>query len=299
MNRTGFTLIEIAVVTALLGLMSYLFLPSLAEGIERARIRDEDLILEELREEIVRSFSSVDAMRNVACLPAHDMGDSASLTQFDIHPRGSFVTGFEWYSKLERNRGGSFEVGAGAELAAQGALSRIAFNGLEQPRLLIVGPEEAGQCRYLLLSLVAPASRGLHLPVPDGSAEWFDAIWQHEWENPSGSLPTLWAERLTPDEQLAWQDGRGSTTNLACLRVSRIVQPKHKVVFNNTHATNSAWLDAEGRVTVVSSAPRSGVTSSSEFLAGRRMSIRRGATAPGTEVLRFHLHEETSITIQP
>lgn len=299
MKTRAFTLIEIALVTALLGLMSYLFLPSLADGIEQARIRDEDKVLEELRQEITRSFSNVDPWRNLSCLPTHAMGRSEAATVFDDRMHGGVVSGAEWFAKLERNRGGSVVAGEALGASGQGSLFHTAITPLSQRRLLFVGPDEPGQVRYLLLSIVAPPSRGLELPAPEAGVAWFDALWDHDWTSHEVGLPALWRDRLTPTQQTAWLDGRGNSTNLSCLRVLRIVQPKYRVTINNTHPTNHAWMDVDGSSDALVSAPRSGVSTSREILSGRRITIRRGAMAPGIEVLRFHLNEESSVTIQP
>ncbi|WP_404424712.1 hypothetical protein [Nibricoccus sp. IMCC34717] len=296
----AFTLLEIAVVTAILGLLSFLFLPSLANGIETQRIEAERVVLQTLADEVVRSFSVADPARNIAVLPSHSLGNAAATTWFDAGgARPSHVTGTEWYAKLARLRGDTVLIGEAVSREAQTALYQLGWNGVDQPRQLLAGPDEAGQQRYLLVSLVSPPTAALVMPPFDGTAALFEALWNHEWENPSADLPAEWLARLSPEEVARWREGRGTQSRVRCLRVQRIVQPKYRLLVNNTHATNSAWVDVEGITGAVVSAPASGVTASQEFLAGRLISIRRGATAPGNEVLRFHLHEETSVTIQP
>jgi hypothetical protein len=300
MKRTdAFTLLEIAVVTAILGLLTFLFLPSLADGIEAQRIEAERVALQALATEVERSFSIADPARNIAVLPSHTLG-SAYATWFDVGgARPNSVSGAEWYAKLARLRGDTVVMGSVVSREAQTALYQLAWNAVDQPRQLWAGPEEPGQQRYLFVSLVSPLSAGLVLPPFDGTPAVFETLWNHDWENPSADFPSEWLERLSPDEIARWRSGRGSQSRAHCLRVQRLVQPKYRVLVNNTHATNSAWVDAEGVSGAVTSAPGSGVAVSQEFLAGRLISIRRGVAAPGNEVLRFHLHEETSVTIQP
>lgn len=298
MKQRGFTLLELAVVTAIVGLLSLILLPSVAEQIEAMRMAAEDAQMDHLAKLMERSFQSTEPATNVSSISRHPLGRESSWnTDFgaDAVPANLAAT---WFAKLAALEGVAPRMGELA-LQDQPALWRVAANGVDRRRLLILGPEEPGQQRYLLLSLLAPLSAPLVIPENDGSVEWFDALWNHEWEGRGAAIPEDWLGRLTPDQVNAWMDGRGNSTRVGLLRVRRIVQPKLRLIVNNTHPLYTAWVDYEGVQAQLTSAPGSGVLTSPEILAGRLVVVRRGLAAPGAEACRFYIHEPTSVTVQP
>jgi FtsP/CotA-like multicopper oxidase with cupredoxin domain len=78
-----------------------------------------------------------------------------------------------WFAKVARLRGITPVIDAAPTAAVQPELAKIAFNANGNARLLFAGPVEAGQQRFLLVSLAGRAEQ-LALPAYEASAAWFD-----------------------------------------------------------------------------------------------------------------------------
>jgi prepilin-type N-terminal cleavage/methylation domain-containing protein len=297
----GFTLIELAVVTAIIGVLSLILMPSLIDVFESKRLDAEQASLTALEDDIKRSFQDSDWARNLAAFPA--LMPPTYVTQyattFGVCPASAGATDAAWLVKLGRIRGITPEIGVPITADQQKSLYNLAYNAYDQPRWLIAAPTETRQQRYLVISVMAPNSKGLVVPANDGSIGWFDAIWNNNWENESGAIPTDWTTRLNPDAQLAWMSGRGSTTNCHRLVVKRIIQPKFTITVNNTHPTFNGWVDINGLSDQIVSAPGGAPTAATDILAGALVVFRRGLTAPGAEAYRIHLNDNTTFTVQP
>ncbi|MBS0661673.1 MAG: hypothetical protein JSR48_00285 [Verrucomicrobia bacterium] len=294
----GFSLLEIVLVLFILGLMATAMVPSVREIVERARSEAETRNLDDLAATITSSFEATDLSGlNVAALPG-TIGPGDTPTEFSTGT-GAYVTttSASWFAKVARLKGLVPAIGVAPTVAAQPAIAAIAFNGLGNPRLLFAGPVEAGQQRFLLVSLMSPAGT-LVLPPYDGSIAWFDAIWNGDWENRTAVVPPYWATVLSPAQVAAWQSGPGGTTQLCRLSVRRIVLPKYAVTVNNNHPANAAFVSFNNVPNAFTAPANSGASVTPEILGGRLVTVNQGPAWPGAEVLRFHLHENATGTIQ-
>jgi hypothetical protein len=180
--------------------------------------------------------------------------------------------------------------------------------------MLIAGPTaEPGRQRYLLISLMVPDSKGLVIPLrnnnPTDQAAWFDAIWNNNWENEGGALPAYWTNPsfgnpnvLLPEQQAAWAQGSGGTTNCHCLIVKRIVQPKYTITVNNTAAGKYGFVAFDTPANIQFTVdPGPPVSSPEDVLAGRLVifSYATNSTPPGTEAFRVNISENTAFNLQP
>jgi prepilin-type N-terminal cleavage/methylation domain-containing protein len=293
----GFSLLEVVLVLFVLGLLAAALAPSVRDIVERGRRDAEAKSLDELTANIAASFEQVDLTNlNIAALPG-TIGASDTATVFSTSTSSSYATtgSTDWFAKLGRLRGVTPQIGTAP--AAQPELSRIAFNGLGNPRLLIAGPAEAGRQRFLLVSLMARSDQ-LVLPAYENNAAWFDAIWQNDWDSRTATPPTYWSGRLTPAQLAAWSAGSGGITQVSRLSVRRIVLPKFQLTVNNNHPTETAFATFNNTPNAFSAAANSGANVSPEILGGRLVIINRGASWPGVEALRFTLHENPTITLQ-
>lgn len=179
----------------------------------------------------------------------------------------------------------------------QPELAKLAFNAVGNPRLLFAGPNETGQQRFLLVSLVARSEQLTPLPY-DPSTGWFDSIWNHDWESRTAALPGYWQSNLAPPQVAAWQQGPAGLTQVNRLIVRRIVLPKYRVTVNNNHPTEQAFVSFNNTSNAFTAAANSGATSTPEILGGRLITINRGPAWPGMEALRFHVRENATVTVQ-
>ena len=296
----GFSLLEVVLVLFILGILAAVLAPSVQEVVLRSRSEAETRTLDEIASTITASFQSTDLTNlNVAALPG-TIGAADSPTTFSTSttPTYALPATTDWFVKVARLRGATPQVGAPPlPTAAQPELARIAFNRIGNPRLLVAAPNETGRQRFLLVSLTAPASQ-LTLPAYEASPEWFDALWNHDWENRSGGLPLYWSGRLTPAQASAWKQGSGGLTQIHRLVVRRIALPKFQFTVNNNHATETAWLSFNHTTPAFTAPASSGANVSPEILGGRLITLNRGTSWPGVEALRFHLQANDAATLQ-
>ena len=293
----GFTLLELVLVLFVLGALAAALAPSVRDIVERSRREAEARSLDELASTINASFENNDLTNlNVAALPGTTAGTD-STTVFSASTTALYTTtdNAAWFAKVARLRGLSPQVGAAP--GAQPALSLIAFNPLGNPRLLFAGADESGRQRFLLVSLVA-RSEQLALPAYENTAAWFDAIWNHDWESRTATLPALWQSRLSAAQIAAWHQGSGGLTQVHRFSVRRIVLPKFRVTVNNNHPTEQAFVSFNNTPNAFTAVANSGATSTPEILGGRLITINRGPAWPGVEALRFHLSENATVTVQ-
>lgn len=294
----GFTLLEIVAVLAIIGLIAAIAVPSITEMTETVRQQGEHKNLDNMAEEVKRSFGDISWDRNISALNGEIPSAAAgSITNFGMC--SGYAQNGDWYVKIGRLRGVIPVIGSAVDESTQKSIWDVAYNGYLQKRWLVVGPSETGQQRYLLLSLMAPPTKNLVIPPNDGSTTWFDAIWNNEWDNKGATLPGHWTSALTAQQQAAWLSGRGTTTNVHYMIVQRIVQPKYTVTLNNTHPNYIGWLDYNGSTAMLTSPPGSGPSTTAEILAGRLIVCRRGIAAPGSEAYRIYLNENSSFNVTP
>ena len=294
----GFSLLEIVLVLFVMGILAAVLLPSTRDVIERSQREAELRSLAEIADTISRSFEATDLTTlNVAALPG-TIGSGDAPTVFSVSTTALYATtdSASWFAKVARLRGITPVIDAAPTAAVQPELAKIAFNANGNARLLFAGPVEAGQQRFLLVSLVGRAEQ-LALPAYEASAAWFDAIWNHDWENRASGLPTYWVSHLTPAQAAAWTPG-GALTQISKLCVRRVVLPKWRITLNNNHPTELAFVSFNNTPNAFTAAANSGATSTPEILGGRLITINRGTAWPGTEALRFHLRENATVTVQ-
>ena len=282
-----------------LGLLAAALVPSVRDVIENGRIDAEKRTLDDLANTITASFDNTDLTNlNLAALPG-TIGPGDTATEFSASSTAPYATtdNNSWFAKVARLKGLSPVIGTPPTPAVQPALAPIAFNGLANPRLLFAGPNETGQQRFLLISLMAPASQ-LVLPAYDGSAAWFNAIWNGDWESRTAAVPAYWAGLLTPAQLAAWSQGTGGLTQAYRLCVRRIVLPKFIVTVNNNNPANNAYVSFNNTPNAFTAPANSGAQSTPEILGGRLITVNQGTAWPGTEALRFHLHENPTVTVQ-
>src|ERR1019366_7401623 len=198
----GFTLLELILVLFILGILAATLTPSLTEIVNRNRIDAEKRTLGDLADTTTASFDNTDLTNlNIAALTG-TIGPSDTATEFSASSTAAYATtnNNSWFAKLARLRGLAPVVGTPPTAAAQPALAPIAFNLFGNPRLVFAGPNEAGQQRFLLISLMARSDQ-LTLPAYDGSAGWFNAIWNNDWESRTAAPPAYWSSVLTPAQQ--------------------------------------------------------------------------------------------------
>lgn len=263
-EKTGFTLVEVIAVLTIIGvLVGVMALPFIGL-IESARMRAERQTMVMLAAEIKASFRQDDIDKNISALP----GDMPRYTTggphetvFDYGPTaaGEMVIENAWYARLTKLRGQVLTFGT---LNTRGGdIYAIAFNAYNARRVLLVGPYEASQQRYILLSFMfvdgpalpaAPGPRGdmvlnVFEPVA-GYAAWFDAIYNHTWGETSDA-PAGW--------DAAWNATNARGRSFAQRVVAeRIVQPRYTVTINNltnpTPTADAAVFNAPDRIHVYS-----------------------------------------------
>ncbi|MFI5338065.1 MAG: prepilin-type N-terminal cleavage/methylation domain-containing protein, partial [Opitutales bacterium] len=240
-HRSAFTLLEMLAVAAIITLLALAALPGAIQRLVEAQLAGEDAALESLRKDIVRSLDSSD-FANLNILASSDTPGTVTPTSFTGNPDAAFTTtaAADWFAKLAAVRGSAFTASAPTQ-SSQPALADILFNRYSRARLLVLGPAEANQQRLLLVSLMAPAVQ-LVMPVNDGSAAWFNTVWNTNWDSRSAALPAAWTASLTAAQVAAWNGTSSSGSRLPRLRVVRLTVPKYTLNISNTHPTNNAYL---------------------------------------------------------
>ena len=295
----GFSLLEIVLVLFILGLMAAALVPSVRDMVEKGRNEAEKRTLDDLASTITASLDTTDLTNlNIAALPG-TIGATDTATEFSASSTAPYATtnNTSWFAKVARLKGLSPVIGQPPTAAAQPSVAPIAFNGLGNSRLLFAGPSETGQQRFLLMSLMAPASQ-LTLPAYDGTAAWFNAIWNNDWESRTAAVPAYWFGVLTPAQLAAWNQGTGGLTQAYRLIVRRIILPKFIVTVNNNNPTNNAYVSFNDTPSAFTALANSGAQATPEILGGRLITVNQGTSWPGTEALRFHLHENPTVTVQ-
>ena len=295
----GFTLLELVLALFILGLLAAALAPSLTEIVNRNRIDAEKRTLGELADTIAASFDNTDLTNlNVAALPG-TIGAGDTATEFSASSTAPYATtnNNSWFAKVGRLRGLAPVVGAPPNVTAQPALAQIAFNLFGNPRLVFAGPNEAGQQRFLILSLMARSDQ-LTPPPYDGTTAWFNAIWNNDWESRTAAVPAYWSGLLTAAQLAAWNQGKGGLTSAWRLCVRRIVLPKFTVTVNDNHATNAAFVSFNDVSNAFTAAANSGASVTPEILGGRLVTINQGTAWPGVQALQFRIHENATVTVQ-
>ena len=304
-NRRAFTLIEVLTVAFIATLVVGLLLPpALSSYILRQRIAKEEAILAQLKATIETSFETRDLDTfNVSALPgeidsaSHATGFSTSTT-----PGYPTIDGYEWFSRVARARGFSVAPGQAVTKSSQPAIYDLAFNDVDRPRLLLVGPTETNQQRYLLISCLGRDDE-LILPAFQNTAAFFNDIWNTPWDRFDATLPASWNSALTAAQVANWSSDTPGKTRLHRLRVVRITQRRFEVVVNSNHPTDSVWVRWNNDNAQFTLAPNTGNWSSlntptATILAGRILSIYTGDIFANAKKTEITVRERTVFTSQ-
>jgi prepilin-type N-terminal cleavage/methylation domain-containing protein len=297
--RRAFTLLEVVLALFILASLAATLTPSITEIVNRNRIEGEKRTLGDLADTVTTSFENTDLTNlNIAALSG-TIGPTDSPTAFSVSTELPYIKTLntDWFAKVAKLRGLTPQAGFPPTPAVQPALAQIAFNPLGNPRWLFAGPSEPGRQRFLLVSLMA-RNEQLRLPVYEANATWFDAIWNHDWESRTATLPAYWPGCLGAAKAAAWTQGNAGLTQVYRLCVRRIVLPKFTVTVNNNHPTNNAYLSFNGTSNAFTAAANSGATSTAEILGGRLITVNQGTAWPGVQALQFRLHENATVTVQ-
>ena len=323
-------MIEIAVVTAIMGILAMVTMPSFVKIIETKREEAETASLINIEDDLKRGFQDTDPGRNISAFvgPLPPTTITQFATDFRSCPVLSDPTyptaaaAGDWFVKLGLLRGIALDpLHPEVSEDAQKSLFDLVYNSYFQPRMLIAAPPETGQQRFMLISLMAPDSKELFILPNDHTKAWFDAIWNNNWENKGGGLPAYWTtdpsnpHPLAADQQAAWVPGNGSTTNCHRLIVKRIVQPKYTITVNN-NASNYGWVSlgllsnyicergpGSGGGTIMNASG----TAPLEVPAGTLVIFSYGATSGGghpppspapREAFRVNISENTAFNLQ-
>lgn len=300
----AFTLLEILIVISIIAVALSAIITSETERALRHRIDLEDRALTDLSKTIQESFESEDfSGTNIAAFSSSfgggDIDGTVSPTRFSNSTAGhSAVTAQDWFAKVARLRSATFTTGGALTRSGQPEVAKIALNSMDNPRWLFAAPPEAERQRFLLVSLMA-RNEQLTMPAYSAASDWFDAIWNTDFDTRTMSTPPLWNSLLTGTQLNEWNNGsRGSM--LWRLRVQKITLRRYTMVISNTHGSDSAWVRFNNAAHFLNSAANSGSMAGVPAVLGGRMVKVYVGTTEGTAVLKnsFRLHDNAEIIIQ-
>jgi prepilin-type N-terminal cleavage/methylation domain-containing protein len=316
LRSRGFTLIEISIVIGVIAILASALAPSLFRLVGAASISAERTSLTELRSDIELSFTSTNQAQNVGMISgtgitAGTTSTTATGLNVAFDNTTTILNANDWRAKVAAVRGA---VGLGypsteSDPAGGTTLGSIALNSRRWARVLLIGPTTESTQRYLLISLMTPASKELVFPAGPDHATIFNEIWNTSWGS-NATLPAAWApvSRVAATDQVLWAASSAGAVNATLVMVERITQPKVGLVVVNVHATERAYVDIGPFTQAIELPPANagGVVRSSsipEFAqgipVGREIVVRRGTSyAAAIETQRFTLSANTNITVQ-
>lgn len=299
-KRSGFTILEVLAVTAIIGVLSVMGLKSLRTVLKNRAITAEQTAIAEIAGEIQRSFLVDDWTQNIAAINGYPeaMGGSATatLTVFgSSSPADSTGLAFTapgqfWAAKVSRARGDDITVGGSGtyffDKNTNGPLRLVAVNAFDQPRWLITGPTTENNQRYILMSLIANPDSGLVIPAPPADPAqyllWFNAIWSASWTGDS-QPPPLWSTLLSTADFNQWKKGEGKSTNCDRLVVKTFVQKKFTVTLNQNAINTDANVRVRGTTNALITTSSTGTyISPIQVLAGRWLNVESRVSGSGS-----------------
>lgn len=288
-RRHGFTLVEILLVTAIIITIGTALLFQAAGFAERRLVEAEDKRLEQIRDEIVRSFDSedLDTVNVLAVAGAVPSGVAVSrFSEHNLTGSISSVSTTDWFAKIAKLRGLAVTTGGALTAASQPELYKIAYNSYGRPRALYAGPAEGDKQRFVLVSLMAREEQ-FAFPAYEAGATWFDALFNTNWNTQQRTTPAAWGSRLSAEQLAAWNGSSSEGSNLWRLRVLTFTVSKLSLHMSNGHPTDSLIVTADAGGTTYTVPP--GGTSTQLVFAGRTVRVFQGSTtnpAARTFVLR-------------
>lgn len=314
----GFTLIELAGVCAVIGILLATIAPVVGYQILRARVDSETAALQNLGMAAQASFESTDLEgTNLAALPG-SVPSGVDTTNFSPTTAPSYtpasVSTNDWFVKLARQMGYSLPAPSqGSPMAAVPApAAGVLFNPNNNARFMLEGPAgEPAQQRFLIVSLVAAPGQLAVPPLPNPSnpqdpadIALFNDIWDTNWTAPGATLPATWTSALAPSQVRDWQGSGSSGGRLWQLCVQRVVCPKFSITINNTHPTENCYVYFNingGTAGSTAAVPANGgVFVIQGVCFGRLIQAYRGTSPPPSALLfsQFTLRDSNEITLQ-
>ena len=292
-SKRAFTLLEIMIVAGLAALIaSGLIYNASLDFVRKARSA-EDTLLQQLGGLAMTSMESTDFV-NRNLYPYADLPATMTPTNFYYSMDLTYTQTLaaDWFAKMATMQGTSFTAAAPTQ-ASQPQLARVLFNSFARGRIVIPCPlNETTQQRFLIISLMAPANQ-LTFPTYDGTDNWFEAVWNTNWQNQNASLPAYIAGLMSASQQTAWAG------NLSALRVYNLSVPKYQFQVSNTSSTNNAYIYYNNSLNLMTVNAGAGVALSNPILYGRVFQVYTGPT-PGTAILFYQrwLRKNEDITVQ-
>ncbi len=308
----GFTLIELVCVCALIACLLAVAAPAVGYRVLRDRVEAESAALQAMAAAVQASWDSTDLEgTNLAALPgAVPSGVDPTLfsTSLDPTPPAASTHAYDWFAKIARQMG--YAPQAGVSPYAQPQVKNVLVNSCGNVRVMLLGPSEPGQQRFLLLSVVDSPGQ-LALPTwpdpgnPQDPADLalFEDIWNTDWTS-AAALPASWLAALTPAQAQAWQGAAGGRGRLWQLCVERIVCPKFTITVNNNHPSDNCYVcyNLNGATAGASAAVPAGAGTFvlPGVCSGRLIQAYRGASPPpGAQLFsQFNLRGNCEITLQ-
>jgi prepilin-type N-terminal cleavage/methylation domain-containing protein len=316
MRNSGFTLIELACVCAVIGIMLATLAPVIGFQILQARVNAETAALQNLAAAVQASFESPDLEgTNIAAITGNipagvDATNFSSSTDTTVVP--STTNTYDWFAKVARQMGDTPQVGLAPTPVLQPQVASVLVNSNGNTRLMLIGPtNEAAQQRFLIVSLIAAPGQFAIPPLPNPSnlqdpadLTLFNDIWNTNWTSRAAVLPSSWTAALTSAQVQAWQGSGSSSGHLWQLCVQRIVCPKYTITVNDTHPTDNCYVDyninGSTAGSMATAAANSGVVVIQGVYFGRLIQAYRGSAPPPAAQLfsQFNLRDNAEITVQ-
>lgn len=313
----GFTLIEIMIGVVAMGILAAMLAPTAGRLIESYQYSGEWDVLRSIEKDIKDSWSNQAQSQNFGMMSgqtgvtAPTAFDAETNINTTMAQTLTISSANDWRVKdaAMRNMTVSLPQTIYHDSAA---LAQVAFNGRYWSRILIAGPTTETVQRYILMSVMTPASRQLKFPVSTTSGQVFDTIWNNAWNSATASAPTSWASMtsgsFSASDYALWNTvSAGNRTNAGRLFVIQITQKKYIVTAVNTSTTTNLEVDIgpyANAITIAANAstPVVSCTTIPEFAngvpEGRWIVVRMGTSGNMKQVQAYPLTGPSTVTVQ-